>query len=161
MDRYGDWAPTDFDRRGAFLEDRDDWFVFPCMRTRDSRPLEESNFQSALKRIRAVDPAGAGHEVHRFGHWGPGWFEIILVLPETEPARVAASLAEKLQDYPVVDDDDLSEREWEWAELTWTNMSRRERIDECQAAGVSIFAARRDEIPRDDNGRLFERLIRD
>ncbi len=65
MDRYGDWAPTDFDRRGAFLDDRADWLVFPCMRTRDSRPLEESNFQSALKQIRAVDPDGFACDVDR------------------------------------------------------------------------------------------------
>lgn len=147
LPRYGDWAPTGFDRRGAFLPDRLDWFVAPVSQTRDSDALTESNFACAL---RALGGESETVEVHRFGHWGPGWFEIILIDP-TDDARVAVAedLAARLADYPVVNEDDFSRREYDRACDWWARCGTRERIRICAKYRVSIFAARRDEIPED------------
>jgi hypothetical protein len=111
--RYADFRPTSFDGHLP-VDDREDWIVVPCSRTRDSGVLDESNFASAL--------AGLGGEsgtveVHRSGHWGPGWFEIILV----DPARAAevAEIEMALAGYPVLDGDDLSRREVKAEEEAW------------------------------------------
>lgn len=140
---YKDWAPTSFDCRGLNLADRQDWLVAPVIQTRDSGCLEQSNFNSALEILggEQVDRV----EVHRFGHWGPGWFEIILVSPEL--AEQVEGIEARLEDYPVLDEDDWSNREWEAAINWWNDCGLRERIRICDKYRVSIFAARRDEIP--------------
>ena len=68
FERYGDHSPTAFDHN-INIDDEDTerskWFVMPVSRTRDSGPLDNSNFDCFL--------AGLGGEsetveVHRFGH---------------------------------------------------------------------------------------------
>jgi hypothetical protein len=59
--------------------------------------------------------------VHRFGHWGPGWFELILIQPGTKQAEEAERLESCLADYPVLDEQDLSAREWEDYVESWNN----------------------------------------
>ena len=49
MTRYADYAPTPYDRRGAFLPERQDWIVAPVGRNRDSGVTENSNFAVALR----------------------------------------------------------------------------------------------------------------
>jgi hypothetical protein len=84
-------------------------------------------------------------EVHRFGHWGPGWFEIILAHPSRE-AEIK-DMESRLENYPILDEDDHSERQWEKAIEWWGLCGMRERIRICAKYRASIFAARRDEIP--------------
>lgn len=164
LQRYKDYAPTQFDRAGSFLdEDRQEWGVLPMIRTRDSGPWEESNFVSTERIL--TERAGEegeenGWEIHRFGHWGPGWYEIIIVKPDTDAWLAGCGVAEGLADYPVVDEMDLSEREWEHANEVWNNcFNLAERVALCQEYGCSVFAARHDYIPRDDNGGLYDYLI--
>jgi hypothetical protein len=126
MTTYSEFRPTGFDCRGRGLPDRQSWFVAPVGRNRDSGPLDESNFAVALKILGGKSETV---EIHRFGHWGPGWFEIILVSPDsiafTEAERIECSLS----DYPVLDDMDFSERESDAANETWRNCYReKERI---------------------------------
>lgn len=146
MTRYRDFRPTEYDRKGAFLDDdRQDWIVAPCARTRDSGHLDESNFDACLKLLGGESDTA---EVHRFNHWGPGWFEIILVSPSR--ADDVERIKDKLENYPVLDDEDFSDREYEAACRWWKDMGMRERISVCAKYRVSIFAARRvDEIPDD------------
>jgi hypothetical protein len=40
----------------------------------------------------------------------------------------------------------------------WANMSVRERTHYCRDAKISIFAARRNHMPDDPNGYLFDRI---
>lgn len=144
---YADWAPTSFDRSGAFLPDRQHWLVMPVSQTRDSDTLSESNFAAALT---ALGGESDTVEVHRFGHWGPGWVEIIIMDP-ADAARVAVAeeLVGRLENYPVLNEDDWSRREYDRAYEWWMACGRRERIRVCAKYRVSIFAARRDEIPED------------
>lgn len=143
LTKYADWNPTAFDMRGLGLSGRQDWFVAPVSRSRESGTLEKSNFEVALNRLGGESD---DVEVHRFGHWGPGWFEIILVRPGTEAQRIAEEIATALADYPVLDDDDLSRREYNAACDTWEGMDLDDRIRLCKDAGVSIFASRKDDL---------------
>ncbi len=146
MQTYNEYRPTVFDNKGAFLRAQGNWLVVPVIRTRDSGPLAESNFETALQ---SLGGESDNVEVHRFGHWGPGWFEIIIVKPESEQAAIAVDLENALADYPVLDDADYSEREWNEIQQAWDTMDVRERAPICAKHGISIFAARRDEIPQD------------
>lgn len=153
MKTYKEFQPTMFDPKGSFLPDQGDWLVIPVMRTRDSNCLSESNFEIALKMLGGEMEEAI--EVHRFGHWGPGWFEIILVNPENkEKLAVAEEVESSLENYPVLDDNDFSRKEVETAIDRWMNCGRRERIEICKKYHTSIFASRRDELP--DNVNISE-----
>lgn len=152
LQTYRDYRPTAFDPRGLGLDDRQTWLVAGVIQTRDSGVLDQSNFACYL--------AGLGGEsktveVHRFGHWGPGWFEIILIDPNSPAAETARELEASLEDYPVLDEMDWSRREYEATHEAWEGMSMRERIEACSRAGVSIFAARHDVT---ENDRLYEHV---
>lgn len=121
MQKYSEYRPTGFDSRGLGCEDRQGWLVLPCSRTRDSGCLEESNFHAALE---ILGGEGDSVEVHRFGHWGPGWFELILVDPSSPQVKDAEEIESALADYPVLDDADHSEREYEEANQVWSNCYR-------------------------------------
>ena len=154
MQTYKQFSPTPFDARGLHADslDRAEWLVFPASQTRDSGVLDRSNFRSALK---ALGGESDTVEVHRFGHWGPGWFEIVLVAPDSDAATTAQELADALEDYPVVDESDYSELEWTEAYEYWERCSLRERVDYCRDADASIFAARRTDAMPD---RVWERI---
>ena len=65
-----------------------------------------------------------------------------------------AQMREDLDDYPVLDDDHWSTLEYEEACDYWDSLSMRERIELCAHHRVSIFAARRDELPETPTGEL-------
>ena len=126
MNAYSEFRPTPFDCRGRGLSNRQSWFVAPVGRNRDSGPLDESNFAVALKMLGGES---ATVEVHRFGHWGPGWFEIILVAPESMAHRQCVVIESSLADYPVMDEEDYCRREQDEAEEVWRNCYRpKDRI---------------------------------
>lgn len=113
MEQYSKFAPTGVDPKGLGLEDRQDWYVAPCSITRDSGLRDESNFKTLVKILEEADPEGEDYEIHRFGHWGPGWFEIILVRPDTKCYEEAESCECALADYPLLNDSDYSERQYD------------------------------------------------
>lgn len=124
MQTYSQFRPTGFDCRGIGLPDQQNWLVAPVSRTRDSGPLDESNFECALAQL-----GGESEDVqiHRFGHWGPGWFEIILINPERRDlVSKAEEIEASLENYPVLDDEDHSRREWECYVESWDSWGRRE-----------------------------------
>jgi hypothetical protein len=103
---YRTWKPTGFDTPGLGLEERQDWLVGPCSRNRDSEALTRSNWDVFERELDAVDPTG--YEVHRFGHWANGWFEIVLVKPDSKAYERACELACFLADYPILDESHYS-----------------------------------------------------
>jgi hypothetical protein len=121
MQTYRGFAPTGFDARGLALPERQDWLVVPCGRNRDSEALTRANFDAALE---ILGGESESVEVHRFGHWACGWFEIILVDPsrESEVADIEAAL----ESYPVLSDDKHSAYESEEYEETWRTWGERE-----------------------------------
>lgn len=108
MITYANFRPTTLDSHLG-LEGREHWYVVPCARNRDSDTWEMSNFETALTMLGEESETV---EIHRFGHWGPGWFEIILVNPEDkERVQCINQIEDKLKEYPYLDEDDVSRRE--------------------------------------------------
>jgi len=117
MIEYKDFAPTPFDHKGLYLEDRQDWLVANVSHTRDSHNMDESNFQAYLNELGGESDSV---EVHRFGHWGPGWFEIILIDPKAKGlVAIAEQLDERLANYPILDEDDYYTREFDAINEAW------------------------------------------
>lgn len=114
MQTYKDFAPTGFDRAGAFLPERQDWIIAPCGQNRDSQPRDMVNFAAQLERLGGESETV---EVHRFGHWANGWFELALVHPSR--ADEVEAIEADLESYPVLDEDALSEAEHEDAAESW------------------------------------------
>ena len=93
------------------------------------------------------------------GHWAVGWVEWIAIHESDAKALAAADeIASALEDYPVIDESHWSELEFNEACDYWESMGVRSRVEYCQRARISIFAARRAELPEDPNGRLYELL---
>jgi hypothetical protein len=144
MQTYKEFSPTPFDSKGLNLPDQQDWLVLPIARNRDSGHIDQSNFDAAVEMLGGESETV---EIHRFGHWACGWFEIILVEPGTESVRIAETIEKRLEDYPILDEDDFSNREYSAAYSYWETCGLKERIRICAKYGASIFAARRYEIP--------------
>lgn len=97
MQTYKTFQPTKFDSKGLAADRLNigEWLVLPCGRNRDSSLMEESNFDTALKMLGGESD---NVEIHRFGHWACGWFEIIIVRPDTPQAAIAHQIESKLED---------------------------------------------------------------
>lgn len=164
-----------------------DYFVTPFGVHRDSDALSESNNAVAVAKLReACEAAGIDPDAPLPGtptakpdslwgwadhnailepeasHWAVGWVRGLYVhknAPESV-LRLADELIDRNENYPVLDEDDFSNREYEAAISAWEQSSVRDRIDIIQRSGssASIFAARRSEWPGDDDGRLLEYL---
>jgi len=127
-----------------------DWFGV-VGRSRDSGILEESNFAKALEMLGGD---GDNVRVERYGHWACGWIEEVYVRPGTPECLIAEEIERKLDNYPILDEDDFGRRETDEAARYWAILSIADRIELCKRFGVCIFAARRDEVPSDDTGGL-------
>lgn len=147
MKTYREFRPTAYDTAGLGLEDRQDWIVVPCSQTRDSGSYERSNFEVAQRMLRQIQ---GSYEVHRFGHWGPGWFKIILVHPAF--AASVKRIADKLENYPILDDAHHSEMQFKEALDSWRRAPLRERVQLSKRFGFHLMAARHSEIPEDRSG---------
>src|SRR5690606_22515923 len=165
MQSYKDFRPTRFDHAGLGAPDRQDWFVAPCAHHRGADTLTEANWAEQLARLESADPEGNDHEVHQFGHWACGWFEIVLVRPGSNCEAVCRDLEKSICDYPVLNDDRYSELRWDQAAQFWAGLSTAERRRLLRAAGcpeqLIRNAARRKSPPRDSedpHGRVWEYL---
>lgn len=110
-----------------FGETWPDYYSAGFSRSRDSDDLEESNFYTALAAI-----GGESETVHvvRESHWAVGWVEWIAIHQDDAKAlEIADGLRERVEDYPVLDENDWSEREQESADTVWRDCySPAERI---------------------------------
>jgi len=120
LQTYAEFRPTALDSHiniDAGEDSREHWLIVPVSQTRDSGALAKTNFAAALQSLGGESETV---EVHRFGHWGPGWFDIMLVDPaDAERVRIAEDIARRLEDYPVLDESALSEAEYEEARQSW------------------------------------------
>lgn len=147
--RYKQHTPTPEDSHLPIRCDdddsREDWYVAPTSRTRDTGMLEDSNFESFLA---ALGGEGEYVEVHRFGHWGPGWYEILLVSPKAPEAtlKCMVDMTNALANYPVVDDEDYSARREAECERVWNAASIKDRWHYLRryASKLPYVAARHD-----------------
>lgn len=131
------------------------YFVF-LGQHRDSDSVTRSNFEVGLKELGGESETVI---VVRERHWAVGWVEWIGVHESDEAALQAADeMLCALSDYPILSDDHHSELEWNEAAEYWERMRVCDRMEYCQRAEISIFAARRDYLPQDDTGYLLELL---
>ena len=107
-----------------------DYYVF-LGQNRDSDALTRSNFRSALKAIGGENCSyqneGQDNEVSnvivvRENHWACGWIEWIGIHKDAASIiALAEEIESRLEDYPVVDEEDWSELETEEANKVWAN----------------------------------------
>ena len=140
MQEYNEYAPTGFDPQGIVLDEQQNWLVVPVGQNRDSSALDLSNFQAALAMLGGESETV---EVHRFGHWACGWIEIIIVEPSSDAHKTAQEIETKISDYPVLDDDDFSEREHGEAMEIIENILPSEYVQHAE----TIFSSLRDTSP--------------
>ena len=139
-------GPTIFDDASNYGgADLSHLLVAPVSRSRDSGPLDKSNFKEAL---RVLGGESDTVQIHRFGHWACGWYELLLIDPsDMERVAIGEEIERRLENYPVLNEEDYSQRETDGAQSLWDSLSLHERIDVCERTGVSVFAARRGDMP--------------
>jgi hypothetical protein len=102
------------------------WLVL-LTRNRDSDLLTESNWEGALK---TLGGEGENVEIFRFGHWACGWWEALCVKEGTEKEIIANTLEKRLENYPILNEDEFSQREYEEANRVWKECyNARERAE--------------------------------
>lgn len=139
-----------------------------CGVTRDSGTLERSNFRvieralKALPDVEVKDVDGSellGVQVTRCSHFLCGWVDTLYVHATAEEAlQLADEFAGRLDRSGYLDEEDWSELEYEEAAKVWESFSLRDRIDACRRFDVTLFAARRAEVPEDPRGELVSWL---
>ena len=102
-----------------------EYYVF-LTKTRDSDCLEISNFRTALKKL-----GGESDTVFsvRESHFLCGWVEWIAIhASDTSALKLAEAMQEKIERYPILDENDWSELENETAGKVWKSFGDSERV---------------------------------
>lgn len=102
----------------GYWGEREDWLIVAAQH-RDSDVLDQSNFAVSRKMLKEVGEEGEDWAVEQFSHWAVGWVEYLIVNPQSTAAVAKGEeIRESLEQYPVLDDEDYSQREedekWEW-----------------------------------------------
>lgn len=137
-------------------------------RNRDSSLLSECNWDEACKSLNAQAYDGGEEQFAtrpnvyhwRAGHWACGWVEYLMVRSDAveETQNKAGEIVCSLAEHPILNESAFSDREFDAVCKYWEECSVSDRADYLRDAKMSIFAARRDTLPRNDCGMLFERL---
>lgn len=92
-----------------------DWSAIgigPVGQHRDSDALDRSNFAIVSADLR--ERFGDAVDTASFGHWGVGWIEeVIFDAGRPDVADAVQAWRDALADYPVADDEQFSQLEWE------------------------------------------------
>lgn len=120
--------PSGFDSSANYLGNIPDASLLVLVtRNRDSDILTESNFECALERL-----GGESDDVQviRFGHWACGWWEALCVVEGSDKEVLAQKMHKDLDGYPVLDENDFSERESKEADRVWLECyNKKERVE--------------------------------
>lgn len=124
---------------------------------RDSTILDQSNWHCAdAQLIHALmgvpDVTDGGNEwlyTWRASHWACGWVEYMMIRKDAPEGLIeaASEIVCALADYPILDEDHYLDLQCEEIAQYWERISMRERVDWCQGAGITCFAARSDIVP--------------
>lgn len=145
-------------------DDKSDHYVVYAKVVREGCILSESNYDKIKECLEAID-SEADLDFY-VSHWAVGPIDYILVHEDNEPLlREADKIAKALADYPILDEEDFSKREWQWANENWQSMNLQERIDlikEHNDSPTAFLKARHDYIHPDIDqcGSVFEALTR-
>lgn len=138
---------------------------------RESQIVSKSNYWTAWHRLEqahgaVVTPLESIAHDGPFSHFNPddapalyefqvsdsmvGWIRYLMVNPKKASKALideAQTIHDALEAYPILSEDDYSERQTEAMENYWKNEPMHDRIQWCIDNDVSIFAARRDYPP--------------
>src|SRR6266550_2530360 len=90
-------------------------------RNRDSDLLAESNWDTVLKFLGGESDSV---QIVRHGHWACGWIEYLMIDGrDTDTVTLAESVESKLEDYPIFDEEDYSNRTYAAAFEYWEQAS--------------------------------------
>jgi hypothetical protein len=119
----------------------EDYFGSGFGRSRDSKTLEESNFDVVQTKLAELpewvppdveegDEEPISRQVIRESHWAVGWVEWICIHESDAAAlELCSRLVERVEGYPSLDDEHWSKLQSEAAESTWKNCyNEKERI---------------------------------
>lgn len=101
----------------AYFGEFPDWLIV-AGRHRDSTILENANFEAIQRALTAISPDDV--EIESASHWAVGWVESIVINPKNQAmVDEAESILAALENYPVVDDELLSQMESEEVDRCW------------------------------------------
>jgi len=119
--------PTPWDSRENYAGDipEDDWLCVMGW-NRDSDILSASNRDVALKMLGGESDAV---QIFRFGHWACGWIEYLAVKAGSAQEEIGQDISDSLDQYPILNEVDYSEREQVEADRVWLECYRpKDRI---------------------------------
>jgi hypothetical protein len=98
---------------------------------RDSDAIERSNWDVLDLEFAAKYPDDV--IIERFNHWAVGWTEVMLVRPGSVAVAVAQTYAERLDDYPILDEEAYGMLEWdeEWCVRCDRGMRKEHPLPRC------------------------------
>ena len=128
---------------------RTEWLVAPVVVEHDSGILTKTNWRTQLAYL-----SHATHLVVRFGT-DEQWFDVTIVPPEFE--SLIEHLIERLKDRDCLNEEMYETLRDEAIQNLWDAMPIPERI-KCCKGHLSIFAARRGEVPIEIYQRLDYRV---
>lgn len=109
----------------SYWGENGEWLV-AMGRHRDSDLLTNSNWDVFIAMLDKLDIEDA-YTIESESHWAVGWVEHILINPQCQPAiDLADDVQRKLDDYPILDEDHHSEREWEDHLQNWESWGRND-----------------------------------
>lgn len=117
-------------------------------RHRDSKVLDNVNFDLILNELKKTQKDTPKEEtsvtIWKANHFLVGWVETIMVHSSDEETCLKADkILEKLEDYPIYNDDIYSESLENESCAYWESMPLIEKVDICRRLGHSIFKARK------------------
>ena len=160
------YTPKPWQRGECYIgQEWQGWFVF-LGQHRDSCALDRSNFKAALELLlplnTGIELDGDPEETVRVvseNHWAVGWIEWIAIHGSNTAALAEANrIAERLENYPVLDEHALSQLESDEAMEQWESWGMREFIRELEKAKL-IEEGALDETPSDAIWELYCALI--
>lgn len=118
-----------FGRDSAYWGERREWLVAATL-NRDSDALSRSNYRCMLRLLGGNGTEGRkgnqevaeGVAVEEARHWACGWLQYLIVDPaRADLVAIAEKALSRLEDYPVLNEEDFSLEESEEAEQVWRN----------------------------------------
>lgn len=96
-------------------------------RSRDSDTLTESNWVCALELLGGESESV---QIHRFGHWACGWWEVLAVAKGSPQFAIAEDIEKQIEAYPVLNEDRYFEAEQMEADRVWSECyDQKERAE--------------------------------
>jgi len=131
----------------CYYGERPDWLIV-LTRCRDSEILSNSNFESALS---ALGGESEYVGVERSSHWAVGWVEYLVIDPsQAELVKQAEGIQSQLEDYPIFDESDFLEREFNCYLESWDSWGRDEYKKDAVKALATHYVGRMSEVWTND-----------